>query len=178
MAAMASQVLTLETVWDPSEMTEEKIQALVDHGLLRPKAEVEWKAPTGEEFLMEDDKEHVVFASFFEHGFSVPAGDFFKGLLYYYKLELVHLVPNSITIVTSFIHLCEAYMGIPPHFLLWRYFFNFNKTDKSGGVVGSIMFYLRLGRKIEFIDMELLDNNNGWRSDWFYIVDQKPALSK
>jgi hypothetical protein len=28
-------------------MKEAKIQALVDCGLLRPKAEVEWKAPTG-----------------------------------------------------------------------------------------------------------------------------------
>jgi hypothetical protein len=31
-------------------MTEEKIQALVDRGLLRSKAEVEWKAPTSEVF--------------------------------------------------------------------------------------------------------------------------------
>jgi hypothetical protein len=38
-------------------------------------------------------------------------GDFFRGLLYYYQLELVHLVPNSITIVSTFIHFCEAYLG-------------------------------------------------------------------
>jgi hypothetical protein len=38
-------------------MTEEKIQVLVDRGLLRPKQEVEWNAPTGEGFPMEDHKE-------------------------------------------------------------------------------------------------------------------------
>jgi hypothetical protein len=80
MAVVSSQIPAPETIWDPSVMTEEKIQALVEHGLLRPKAEVEWKAPTGEAFPTEDDKEQVVFASFFEHGFNVPAGDCFRGL--------------------------------------------------------------------------------------------------
>jgi hypothetical protein len=106
------------TTWVRSTMTEAKIQALVDRGLLRPKAEVEWRAAAGEEFLSEYVKEQVVFASFFECGFNLPAGDFFRGLLYYYRMELVHLVPNSVTIVSTFIHFCEAYLGIPPHFLL------------------------------------------------------------
>jgi hypothetical protein len=78
-----------------------KIQALVDRGLLRPKVELEWKAAAGEEFPTEDVKEQVVFTSFFECGFNLPVGDFFRGLLYYYKLELVHLVPNSITVVNG-----------------------------------------------------------------------------
>jgi hypothetical protein len=49
--------------------------------MLRSKADVEWKAPTGEAFPTEDDKEQVVFASFFERKFNVPTGDFFRGLL-------------------------------------------------------------------------------------------------
>jgi hypothetical protein len=68
----------------------------------------------------------------------MPAGDFFRGLLYYYKLELVHLVPNSMIVVSSFIYFCEAYLGIPPHFFLWRYFFNIKFTGKC---------YLRSGLK-------------------------------
>jgi hypothetical protein len=98
--------------------------------------------PTGKEFPTEDDKEQVVFMSFFERKFSVPTGDFFRGVLYYYKMELVCLVPNSITTVSSFIHLCEAYMGIPPHFFLWWNFFNFKKTGKFSGIICSVMFYL------------------------------------
>jgi hypothetical protein len=147
MAAAALQILDPQTVWEPSVMTEAKIQALVDHGLLRPKAEVEWKVPTGEAFLTEDDKEQVVFASFFERGFNIPVDDFFRGLLFYYKLELVHLFPNSITAVSSFIYFCEAYLGIPPHFLLWRYLFNVKSTGKRLGLVGLVMFCLRSGLK-------------------------------
>jgi hypothetical protein len=91
----------------------------VDCGLLRLNTEVVWKTPTGEAFPMEDDKEQVVFVSFFEDRFNGPARDFFRGLLYYYHLELIHLVPNSIIVVFPFIHLYEAYMGMPPHFVLW-----------------------------------------------------------
>jgi hypothetical protein len=109
---------------------------LVDHGLLRPKAEVEWRAAAGEQFPSEDVKEQVIFASFFERGFNLPAGDFFRGLLYYYKLELIRLIPNSITVVSTFIHFCEVYLGISPHFLLWRYFFCVKSTSKRSGQWG------------------------------------------
>jgi hypothetical protein len=60
---------------------------------------VERRAAVGEDFLSEDVKEQVVFGSFFERGFNLPARDFFRGLLYYYRLELVHLVHNSIIVV-------------------------------------------------------------------------------
>jgi hypothetical protein len=141
MAAEAASIPDPQTVWVWSTMTEAKIHAFVDYGLLRPKAEVEWKAATGEEFPTEYVKEQVVFTSFFERDFNLPVGDFFRGLLYYYKLELVHLVPNSITIVSTFIHFCEAYLGISPHFLLWRYLFCVKSTGKRSGKVGAIMFF-------------------------------------
>jgi hypothetical protein len=126
--------------------------------------------------ISEDVKEQVVFSSFFERGFNLPARDFFRGLLYYYQLELVHLVPNSITIVSTFIHFCEACLGISPHFLLWRYFFCVESTGKRSGLVGAVMFNLRPGLKAEWIDTDLLDNTAGWRSEWFYIEDQLPGL--
>jgi hypothetical protein len=75
--------------------------------------------------------------------------------LYYYRLELVHLVPNSITVVSTFIHYSEAYLGISPHFLLWRYFFCVKSTGKRSGPVGAVMFNLRSGLKAEWIDTDL-----------------------
>jgi hypothetical protein len=146
--------------------------------LLQPKEEVEWKAAVVEEFPTEDVKEQVVFASYFERGFNLHVGDFFRGLLYYYKLELVHLVPNSIIVVSTFIHFCEAYLGLSPHFLLWRYLFCVKSTGKRSGPVGAVMFYLRSGLKTEWIDSDLPDNTSGWRSEWFYIVDQLSGLPR
>jgi hypothetical protein len=63
-----------QAAWVRSTMTEAKILALVDQGLLRPKTEVEWRAAAGEEFPSEDIKEQVIFASFFERGFNLLAG--------------------------------------------------------------------------------------------------------
>jgi hypothetical protein len=126
----------------------------------------------------EDVKELVIFASFFERGFNLPAGDFFRGLLYYYRLELVHLVPNSVTVVSTYIHFCEAYLGIPPHFLLWRYFFCVKSTGKRSAPVEAVMFNLRSGLKAESIDTDLPDNTAGWRSEWFYIADQISGLPR
>jgi hypothetical protein len=176
MVAEAACIPNPQAVWVRSMMTEAKIHALVDRGLLRPKAEVEWRAVAGEQFPSEDVKEQVIFASFFERGFNLPAGDFFRGLLYYYGLELVHLVPNSITVVSTFIHFCEAYLGISPHFLLWRYFFCVKSTGKRSGPLGAVMFNLRSGLKAEWIDTDLPNNTAGWRSEWFYIADQVPGL--
>jgi hypothetical protein len=107
-----------------------------------------------------------------------PSIDFFRNLLYYYQLELIHLVPNSITVVSTFIHFCEVYLGISPHFLLWRYLFCVKSTGKRSGPVGDVMFSLRSSLKVEWIDTNLPDNTAGWRSEWFYIVDQLPRLPR
>jgi hypothetical protein len=81
MAAEAACILDPHAAWVRSTMTEAKIQALVDRGLLRSKTEVEWRAAAGEDFPSEDVKEQVIFASFFERDFNLLAGDFFHGLL-------------------------------------------------------------------------------------------------
>ena len=45
---------------------------------------------------MEDRMETVIFRSFYEKGFALPAGALFRGLLFFYGLEVTHLKPNSI----------------------------------------------------------------------------------
>ena len=57
--------------------------------------------------------------SFYKKGFALPARVFFRGLLHFYGLKVTHLKPNSIAQIAIFIHLCEGYLGIAPHFNLW-----------------------------------------------------------
>jgi hypothetical protein len=80
-----------------------------------------------------------------------------------------------ITIITTFIHLCEAFLGITPHFHLWRHFFELKKMGK-GVVVGSVNFMLRRNMKSEYIDLALPDNTTGWKQGWFYLDNPAPAL--
>jgi hypothetical protein len=156
-------------------VTEEQIQSLADHELQRPKAQVGWRPVAVEEFLTEGTSETVVFLAHIERGFGVPAGDFLRGLLHFYRIELVHLAPNSITIISTFVHLCEAYLGITPHFHLWCHFFELKKMGK-GVVVGSVGFMLRRNMKLEYIDLTLPDNTTGWKQGWFYLDNPAPAL--
>jgi hypothetical protein len=90
------------------------------------------------------------------------AGDFMHGLLHFYRIELVHLVPNSIRIISTFVHLCEAYLGIMPYFHIWCHFFELKKTGK-GMVVGSVGFMLHRNMKSEYIDLTLPDNTTTWK---------------
>jgi hypothetical protein len=64
----------LHTVWEPSVVMEEQIQALATRGLLRPKVEVSWRPAAGET---------VVFLMHIKQEFRVLVGDFFCGLLFF-----------------------------------------------------------------------------------------------
>jgi hypothetical protein len=163
------------TIWEPSTVTEEQIQSLVDRGLLRPKSQVRWRPAAGEAFPIEGTSETIVFITHIERGFGVPASYFLRGLLQFYQIELVHLAPNSITIIATFIHLCEAFFGITLHFHLWRHFFELKKTGK-GVVVSSVSFMLRRNMKQEYIDLALPDKTTGWKQGWFYLNNPPPAL--
>jgi hypothetical protein len=47
-------------------------------------------------------------------GFGVLANHFMRVLLHYYKVELHHLAPNSISQATIFTAVCKGYLGMEP----------------------------------------------------------------
>ena len=89
---------------------------MVERDILPEKHISGWRCCYGEEFPSEDTNQAVVFKCFYEKGFALPAGAFFRGLLHFYGLEVTHLKPNSIAQIAIFIHLCEGYLGIAPLF--------------------------------------------------------------
>jgi len=46
----------------------------------------------------------------------MPASSFLEGLLYYCKIQIHHLTPQSVLHILVFVHFCEAFLRIEPHF--------------------------------------------------------------
>jgi hypothetical protein len=101
---------------------------LVANHFLPDRAVLQWRLTTGEDIPTPNTEETMVFSSFFQHGFGLPACDFLRGLLDHYKIELIHLNPNSSLQITVFVHLFEAFLGISPNFPLFKIYF-FLKND-------------------------------------------------
>jgi hypothetical protein len=83
-----------------------------------------WRAAAGDPYPMEKAEDEIpMFARFVERGLALPASDFFKGFLGYYGVEYLNLNPNGIFHTAVFVHFCEAFLGIKPHWILFRKFF-------------------------------------------------------
>ncbi len=120
----------------------------------------------------------MVFTSFFYRGFLLPTSSFFRGLLYFYGIELVNLNPNSILQISAFIHLCEAFLGVRPYFALFRHLYALKASQKGGqpSVVGGAGLQLRSGKSAQYIGLPMKTSLKGWHSKWFYIANPKPSL--
>jgi hypothetical protein len=99
---------------------ESEIRQLVVNCFLPDHAVLQWRPTIGEDIPTPSRKDIVVFSSFFQHGFGLPANDFLHGLLDHYQIELFHLNPNFILQIPVFVHLCEAFLGIPLNFPLFK----------------------------------------------------------
>jgi hypothetical protein len=83
-----------------------------------------WCAAAGDPDLMEKNPDEIpMFTRFVERGLALPTSNFFKGLLEYYGIEYLNLNTNGIFHTSVFVHFCEAFLGIKPHWVLFRKFF-------------------------------------------------------
>jgi hypothetical protein len=110
--------------WKKSKLKTEDLLAMVNSGFLREKDMNLWRTTAGDPYPMEKNPDEIpMFARFVECGLAIPASDFFKGLLRYYDIEYVNLNPNGIFHDSVFVHFCKAFVGIKPHWILFRKFF-------------------------------------------------------
>jgi hypothetical protein len=172
----ASMVASRPEMFKPSYIDESKILKLVDDHLIPPRAVLQWRLAKDEEILTPNTNEIVISKAFFQWGFGLPACDFFRGLLNHYKIELVHLNPNSILQITVFVHLCEAYLTILPNFFLFKHYFllKYQPSAANYQVVGGVGIQARANR--DFLALPLKTSLKGWHTEWFYCENHKPSL--
>jgi hypothetical protein len=110
--------------WKKSQLKTGDLLALVNSGFLRKKEMDLWHAAASDPYPMVKNSDEVpMFARFVERGLALPASDFFKGLLKYCGTEYLNLNPNGIFHVSVFVQFYEAFVGIKPHWILFRKFF-------------------------------------------------------
>jgi hypothetical protein len=124
--------------------------------------------------------EILMFSRFVECGLALPVSDFFKGLLDYYGIEYLNLNPNGILHVFVFVHFCEAFLGIKPHWVLFRKFFRVKPQPSANDprVVGGADIQMREDAAEQYLAYKLIDSNQDWKSKWFYITNHHPELPK
>src|SRR6185503_18880868 len=118
--------------------------------------------------------EIVAFAPYLERGLGFSCSFFFSGLLRYYRIQLHHLTPNSFIHISIFVHLCEAFLGIEPHFELFRFLFHLKPLLDSFvlDAVGGAGLQLRQRKDREYISYSLSNKVIEWKLKWFYVENQ------
>jgi len=155
--------------WCRSDVTLQRLEGLVRRGLLCARtATEEWWLPDNEDAPSLPKGYVVSFARFHERGFATPAHKFLRGLLDYYMVELQHLTPNVVQHIAAFVALCEGFLGISPHFDLWRHFFAVTilkkreKKQELNVLMGCASIQVRNNWVSEYPPMRLSTSNKGW----------------
>ena len=102
--------------WRTSKCSDFHLLGLAEENLLQPREVVHWRKSIGDSVPHEGPNETVIFQSHVLRGLGIPTSDFFRGLLHHWGIQVHHLTPNSILHISIFVHLCEAFLGIEPHF--------------------------------------------------------------
>jgi hypothetical protein len=110
-----------ELGWTTSEVMQEHLQNLMSQGYMTVEELTACRMLETPASPVQAGGYVVACAVFYEWGFDVLAHQFLCSLLQFYDLELHHLTSSGILHMAAFVILCEAYMGIQPHFNLWNY---------------------------------------------------------
>jgi hypothetical protein len=73
--------------------------------------------------------------------------------------------------IACFITLCECFLGIEPHWALWRRIFAIRHPLRYqiGG------FCCQVRPEVPYFNLQMPENNPGWRTKWFYAKDKSSA---
>jgi hypothetical protein len=157
--------------WKKSKAKTEDLLALLNSRLIREKEVDMWRAAAGDPYPMEKSEDEIpMFVRFAERGLVLPTSDFFKGLMGYYGIEYLNLNPNGIFHTVVFVHFCEAFLGIKPHWILFRKFFRVKPQPSASNprVVGVAGIQMREDAAEQYLSYKLIDSNQDWKAKWFY----------
>jgi hypothetical protein len=105
-------------------------------------------------------------------------------LCFHYGVELHNFAPNAISQVTTFVGVCERFLGIPVNWDLWVYLFRTElhttttPEPKTRHAVhaGGVTIAVRETRRELYIPCTMTSNNAEWERGRFYLRSDEPGL--
>jgi hypothetical protein len=78
----------------------------------------------------------ICFKSQLAVGLGLLLGKFLSSIMNYLGCSLVHLNPNVVSALSSFVMLCECWLGIPPDTSIFWYYYSPSRYTKTifGGI--------------------------------------------
>jgi hypothetical protein len=111
----------------------------------------------------------IYFSSYGLSGLMSLLFSFFLMLLEHYGLQLQHLSPHSITLLTIFVHFCEMFVGVRPSVNLLHCFHMFHSVSKHPPRIGGYYFQHRTKGPPRYIPALSPDKWDHWREDWVLV---------
>jgi hypothetical protein len=163
-------------MFQKSTADENELLKLVTNLFLPDHEVLQWRLVKGKDILTPNTNEIVVLSSSFPHGFGLPTYEFLCGLLHHYQIELVHFNPNPILHIPTFVHLCEAFLAVPPNFPLFKsyFFLKYQPNADNWKVIGGVG--LQSHPYSGFLDLPMKMSLKGWHKSWFYYEKHEPSL--
>ena len=120
----------------------------------------------------------VIFLAYLLRGLSLPAHEFLRCLLFTYGIQLWQLTPNALLHLAIFITVCESFLGIEPHFGLWKKIFFLKRHGNEVGpyVLGGVGFSVRPEAK--WFPLPMKESVQDWRRKWFYVRNVSAPYSR
>jgi hypothetical protein len=169
------KITNSSTSWVLSEFSQTDLTKAQKDGLIAEGDQIVF--PSTERIPKPPSGYRVMFLAFLLRGVSFPAHEFLCGLLFVYGVQLHQLTPNSILHIACFVTLCESFLGIEPHWILWKFLFclrpsvALSKKPELGRSVVSAR------TEVHYLEFSMAALVQGWKKKWFYIKDQKNSSS-
>jgi hypothetical protein len=171
----AGEILELTDFFKKTTVTEDN---------RRPYHDREWLTGNLVSFIPEVDVPTVegstiiCFESQLAAGVGLPPSKFLSSIMNYLGCSLVHFNSNAVLALSSFVMLCECWLGIPLDTSLFWYYYSLVRYTKT--IFGGISFSLRRNRRDGYIKATFKGCWKGAQQKWILvdIHDQPPWVNK
>jgi hypothetical protein len=110
----------------------------------------------------------LCFESHLLSGLGLPPSKFSTTIMNYLGCSLVHFNTNALAALSSFVILCECWLGIPPDSSLFWYYYSLSRYTKF--IYGGIVLSLRHHRRDEYIPTLFKDSWKNSQKKCFWLI--------